>query len=161
MGTMFETPKPKEKSSQTTMWIVVVIVIVVVGVGFYFYTNGKTTTAPATAAVPAAASGPADPASDLRLTESPKLQKDSTGTTAVWLINLRNRSNTYTYSHIAYETTYTGADGATLAMNHGELKDSIGPGEEQSEQFRDTLYPNGTASYRLKITGATSSIAQQ
>jgi hypothetical protein len=157
---MFESPKSKEKSSQSTMWIIVIAVIVVVGVGFYFYTNSKGT-AQETASAPATASVPADPSNDLRMTEAPKLTKDSTGTTAVWLINLRNRSNVYKYSHIAYETTYLGADGSTLAMNHGELKDPIGPGEEQSEQFRDTQYPTGTASYRLKITGATSAVQQQ
>ena len=160
MGTMFETPKQKNESSQKGMWIGIVVVIVVIGAGFYFYTNSKSTTAPATASAPAAASTPADPVNDLRMTSPPKLEKDSTGTTAVWLIDLRNRSNTYTYSHITYETTYLGGDATVLATNHGELKDSIGPGEEQSEQFRDTLYPNGTVGYRLKITGATSTASQ-
>jgi hypothetical protein len=159
MGTMFETPKPKDASSQKTMWIIIVVVIVVVAVGFYFYTS-KGTTAPATASAPAAASAPADATNDLRVT-SVKMEKDSTGTTAVWLIDLRNRSNTYGYSHIAYETTYTGADGATLAVNRGELKDPIGPGEEVNETLRDTAFPTGTASYRLKITGATSAVPAQ
>jgi hypothetical protein len=48
-----------------------------------------------------------------------------------------------------------------LAVNRGELKDAIGPGEEQNEQFRDTAFPNGTAGYRIKITGGTSSVPQQ
>jgi len=156
---MFEAPQPKEKSSQAGMWIGVAIVVVIVGVGAYFFTSGKSTTAPATTSAPAA-SGPADPTNDLRVT-SVKMEKDSTGTTAVWLIDLRNRSNTYNYSHIAYETTYLGGDGVTLAVNHGELKDSIGPGEEQNEQFRDTTFPVGTASYRVKITSAASTVPQQ
>src|ERR1700722_14833833 len=113
MGTMFETPKPKDASSQKTMWIIIIVVIVVVGVGFYFYTSGSKTAAPATASAPAAASGPADPANDLRVT-SVKMEKDPSGTTAEWLIDLRNRSNSYAYSHITYETTYIGADGTTL-----------------------------------------------
>jgi hypothetical protein len=159
MGTMFEKPKQKDESSQKTMWIIIVVVIVVVGVGFYFYTNSKSATAPATASAPAAASGPADAMNDLRVT-SVKMEKDSTGTTAVWLLDLRNRSNTYSYSHIAYETTYLGVDGAALAVNHGELKDPVGAGEEVNEQFRDTTYPSGVASYRLKITGATSTVQQ-
>lgn len=163
MGTMFETPKPKEKASQTGMWIGIIVVVVVVAIGIFLFTNGgKSNTAPAagTASAPAAASGPADPAADLRITNM-KMEKDAAGTTAVWLIDLRNRSNTYNYSHIAYETTYIGADGTTLAVNHGELKDPIGPGEEQNQQFRDTAFPTGTAGYRIKITGATSNVPQQ
>jgi len=159
---MFEAPQQKEKSSQTGMYIGIVIVIVLVGVGVFFYTNGGTKTAatPASSSGPAAASGPANPTADLRIT-SMKMEKDATGTTAVWLIDLRNRSNTYNYSHIAYETTYIGADATTLAVNHGELKDAIGPGEEQNETFRDTAFPNGTAGYRIKITGATATVPQQ
>jgi hypothetical protein len=159
---MFEAPQPKEKSSQTGMYIGIVIVIVLVGVGVFFYTNGgtKTATTPAAGSAPAAASVPANPTADLRIT-SMKMEKDATGTTAVWLIDLRNRSNTYNYSHIAYETTYIGADATTLAVNHGELKDAIGPGEEQNETFRDTAFPTGTAGYRIKITGATATVPQQ
>ncbi len=157
---MFEAPKPKEEASRAGMWIGVAVVVVVVAAAAYFFTAGnKSATAPAESSAPAAASGPADAATDLRVT-SVKMEKDSTGTTAVWLIGLRNRSNTYTYSRIAYETTYSGADGAALAVNHGELKDSIGPGEEQNEQFRDATFPTGTASYRVKITGATSKVQQ-
>jgi flagellar basal body-associated protein FliL len=103
MGTMFEKPKQKDESSQKTMWIIIVVVIVVVGAGFYFYTNSKSA-APETASAPAAASGPADPMNDLRVT-SVKMDKDSTGTTAEWLLDLRNRSNSYSYSHTGYETT--------------------------------------------------------
>jgi hypothetical protein len=157
---MFETPKPKEKSSQAGMWIGVGIVVVVVAVGVYFFTRGsQSAVAPAMVSAPAA-SGPADAMNDLRIT-SMKMEKDATGTTAVWLIDLRNRSNTYGYNHIAYETTYISQDGTTLAVNRGELKDAIGPGEEQNEQFRDTAFPNGTAGYRIKITGGTSSVPQQ
>ena len=160
---MFEAPQQKEKSSQTGMYIGIVVVIVLVAIGVFFYTSGGTktaTTAPAAGSAPTAATGPANPTTDLRIT-SMKMEKDATGTTAVWLIDLRNRSNTFNYSHIAYETTYIGADATTLAVNHGELKDAIGPGEEQNETFRDTAFPNGTAGYRIKITGATATVPQQ
>jgi len=41
---------------------------------------------------------------------SARMEKDRAGTTAVWLVDVSNKSNAYTYSSIQYETTYVGPD---------------------------------------------------
>jgi hypothetical protein len=153
---MFEAPQPKEKLSHTGLWIGIAVVVVVAAVGFFFLTsagNKNTSTTPAATAT----AEKADPASDLHVT-SAKMQ-NSAGT-AEWLIDVRNKSNSYSYSHIGYETTYGGADGGVIAVNHGEIPGSIGPGEEANEQVRDAAYPANTAWYKVKITGATATAAQ-
>jgi hypothetical protein len=75
----------------------------------------------------------------------------------MWSVDIKNSSPDYTYSNIAYETTYAGADNSILGTNQGKIAAvSIGPGEEQTANFRDALYPAGTAWYKIKITGATA-----
>jgi hypothetical protein len=86
------------------------------------------------------------------------MDKDPTGTTAVWLVEIRNQSPVYTYNKISYETTYAGADNSVLLQNHGELTISVGPGESQTTQMRDALYPSGTAWYKFRVVDAASSI---
>ena len=110
------------------------------------------------AAVPdAAAQANSDPVHDLRVV-SAQMTKDYTGTTAAWTVEIKNQSPTYTYSNIAYETTYAGADNATLADNHGAIPSfTLGPGESQQTEFKDTGYPSGTAWFKFRVTGATAS----
>jgi hypothetical protein len=135
-----------------------VVVLAIVGALIYLNSKSALKSSPATAAkttgtpVPA---GKADPVSDLRIL-STKMDKDYTGTTAMWLVDVKNGSPTYTYSHIKYETTYGGAGDSIVGQNQGEIPITIGPGEERSAQFRDALYPTGTAWFRLKITGAAA-----
>lgn len=157
---MFEAPEQQVPRSKAGLWVGVAI-IVAVAIGAFVYVNsggGKKASVPSAAATtaPAAAAGPADPVKDLRIV-SASMDKDYTGTTAQWLVDVRNESAAYTYSNIAYETTYAGADNSILLTNHGTIKLTLGPGEDQSTQFRDALYPAGTSWYRIRITGATSS----
>ncbi len=67
-----------------------------------------------------------------------------------------NRSPYYSYSNIAYETSYLNADGKVIASNKGTLPLSLGPAGEKNTQLRDLTYPNGTASYKIRVTSATS-----
>lgn len=155
---MFEAPQPKEKPGHTGMWIGIAVVVVVVAVAFFFVSSsGNKNTGSTSGGSAAAPAGKADPANDLRVTSA---KMENSNGTAVWLIDVRNRSNNYSYSHIAYETTYGGADGGVIAVNHGEIPGSIGPGEESNEQVRDAAYPTNTAWYKVKITGATATAAQ-
>jgi hypothetical protein len=156
---MFETPETKRESSGAGLYIVIAIVVVLIAGGAWAYMNSKGgSAAPAAAAAPdAAAQANSDPVKDLRVV-SAKMEKDYTGTTAVWSVEVKNQSQTYSYSNIAYETTYAGADNATLADNHGSIAGfSLGPGETQDTQFKDAGYPAGTAWFKFRVTGATAS----
>ena len=156
---MFETPETKGESSGLGMWVGILVAVAVIIGGVVFFMSKKTTgssAAPTTAS--AAASGPSssDAVKDLRIV-SKKLDKDYTGTTAMWSVEIRNMSQVYTYSNIQYETTYIGRDGAGLGDNKGTIPSlSLDPGESQTTEFRDTLYPSGTALYNIKIIGATA-----
>jgi len=37
---------------------------------------------------------------------------------------------------------------------------TLDPGDEQTTQFRDLLYPSGTALFRFNITGASATASQ-
>jgi hypothetical protein len=68
---------------------------------------------------------------------------------------LRNRSTVYAYSDMQYEVSYIGADGKSLAVNRGTIKDSIEPGEEKNvPEFMNGLYAIGTARYQFVLTDA-------
>ena len=142
------------------MFVGVGIVVVLAVVGFAAYVHfggGAATPATAPAQRASATAEKADPVHDLRVV-SAKMDKDLTGTTAMWLVELRNQSQTYTYSKISYETTYAGADNTILLQNKGEMTLTIGPGEDQSTQVRDALYPTGTAWYKFKIVDAKATV---
>jgi hypothetical protein len=154
---MFEASQTAEKSSGSGMWIVLSIVIVLAIVGALAYKNRDTATKTATqmaAATPANQAG-ADPVKDLRVV-SAKMDKDYTGNTAMWSVDLKNQSSTFTYSNVGYETTYIGGDNSVLLQNHGKVQVTLEPGEEETEQVRDVLFPTGTALYRFRITDANS-----
>ncbi len=155
---MFEASQKEQESSKSGTIIIIMIVLVLAVVGFlaYKYSGGPKSAAPAAAGQATGAPAKnADPTHDLRITDK-KMDKDYSGTTAQWMVGIRNMSPSLTYSHIQYETTYGGADNSVLATNKGEMNATIAPGESQSVQFRDTLYPSGTAWYSVKITGATA-----
>jgi hypothetical protein len=158
---MFESPQEQVPDNKVGIWIGVAIVAVI-AIASYIYVNHKpASNAPASAASTASMGGETsvpggDPVKDLRVV-SVTMQKDYTGTTAQWLVDLKNNSATYTYSKIAYETTYIGANDNVLLVNHGTMNLTLGPGEDQSTQFRDALYPDGTTIYRINVTGASSS----
>ena len=156
---MFEAQENRETRGSRT-WIVLFSVIAVAGVGVLLYTmskGGANLRAPVAAAATATPVGPADPAHDLKVFTA-RMEKDSTGTTAVWLVDLRNKSNAYTYSSIQYETTYIGADNRVLTVNKGTISITLEPGEEKNSEVRDILYPAGTTWYKFKIIGANAKV---
>jgi len=143
------------------MWIGVTLVIVVACVGGFWLVNshGSKGAAPGGTAAAAAPAGPAqttaDAVHDLHIV-SAKMDKDVSGTTAVWAVDIKNNSAVFTYSDIAYETTYAGGDNSVLLQNRGKIPVTLGPGDEETETIRDALYPNGTAWYKFRIDSATS-----
>ncbi|HXQ26267.1 MAG TPA: hypothetical protein VN822_07660 [Candidatus Acidoferrales bacterium] len=142
------------------MWIGILVAVVVVAAAVVFYMDSKggaksAAPAAASAAASAAAQANADPVHDLRRV-SVKMDKDPSGTVAVWSVDLRNLSQTYGYKDIAYQTTYIGADNSVLLQNTGKITLSLDPGDEQTTTFRDALYPSGTALFKFDVTGATA-----
>jgi len=157
-GSMFEPPKEQQQESSKSLWIGVAVVVAVLAGGALFYMSQHGEKAPA-ATMPAAAAGPADPVRDLKIQRA-TMDKDRTGTVAVWLVSIENRSSSYAYSNIQYETTYIGADSKPILVNQGTIPITIGPGEELNREVRDALYPSGTAWFKFKITGAKAAVQQ-
>jgi len=152
--TMFESPLKQEKeSSKTGLWIGIGIVVVLAVVALIYVTSKRSAKGPAPVAT--LTNVKADPVHDLRVV-SAKMDKDFSGTTAMWSVDIKNSSAELTYSNIAYETTYAGADNRVLLVNQGKIPITIGPGDDQSAQFRDTLYPTGTIWFKIRITNATA-----
>ncbi|HXN50399.1 MAG TPA: hypothetical protein VN943_00580 [Candidatus Acidoferrum sp.] len=158
---MFEGAQEQKQSSSNRMLVTIVVVVAAAAVGGVLYTmskSGSKPAAPLTAAAAApAAAGKADPVHDLKIL-SARMEKDRTGTTAVWLVDIDNKSKAYTYSSIQYETTYVGPDNAAILVNKGTIPFNLAPGEERNTQIRDVLYPTGTAWYKFRITGATPTV---
>jgi hypothetical protein len=159
---MFEAQQEEDQQSSRRGTIIVVsIVLVLAIVGTLVYLDAKgylksTSTSAATSASPGAV-GNADPVKDLRII-STKMDKDpTTGTTAVWLVDLKNSSQTLTYNHIKYQTTYGGPNDSVIGQNTGEMTASLGPGEEQNVQFSDAQYPANVQWFKVAITGADAS----
>jgi uncharacterized protein (UPF0333 family) len=157
---MFEA-QAKERSGGSGLLIGICIVVVLAVVGTLAYLNKGATkgseasaSAATTGAVPSGLKGNA--AKDLHIV-SATMDKDYTGNLAVWSVDLKNESQEYTYSNIGYQTNYFGRDNGVLVQNKGQISLSLGPGEEQSTQFRDVLYPNNTAWYRFTVVGADTS----
>jgi hypothetical protein len=158
---MFEAAQEQKQSKSNRIVVTIFVLAAAVAVGGVLYTmskSGSKPAAPVTAAAAApAAAGAADPIHDLRIV-SARMEKDRAGTTAVWLVDINNRSKAYAYSSIQYETTYVGPDNAALLVNKGTIPLNLAPGEEQNTQIRDVLYPAGTAWYKFRVTGATSTV---
>jgi Rieske Fe-S protein len=153
---MFEGPKENKELELHKGWIALFVVIAVVLVVVSFRILARTTTK-ANAPAAATAAAAADPVKDLKI-ERATMQKDSLGTTAVWVITLANQSGKFTYSEITYQTQYVGADNSLIVQNQGTIPGSIAPNEEHSTEIRDTAYPTGTAWYRFKVTGAKAKL---
>jgi hypothetical protein len=154
---MFEIPQEQKQSSSSRMLVTIFVVVAAAAAGGVLYKMSKGSdkpAAPVTAAAAPASAGKPDPVHDLKIL-SARMEKDRTGTTAVWLVDIDNKSKAYTYSKIEYETTYVGPDNAALVVNKGTIPFNLAPGEEQNAQIRDVLYPAGTAWYKFRITGAT------
>jgi hypothetical protein len=153
---MFEVPVDKQeaKLKYERVGISILVLLVIAGAVFYFMPKQS---AKQSAPVAAAPSAPADPVHDLKIVRV-TMNKDPMGTTAVWLVTLQNKSASYTYSNIKYETSYIGPNDKPLAVNQGSMADTFGPGDEHNSQIRDILYPNGTAWYKFKIVDAKSAV---
>jgi type II secretory pathway pseudopilin PulG len=154
-GYMFEAPQQAKPSGSTGLWIAIAVIVVLAAVGGYFFLQSQgAANRQATASAAVAAKGNADAVRDLKIQRT-SMDKDRNGTASVWAVTIENKSSGYSYSNIAYETTYIAADGQVLMINKGTIADGIGPGEQKGITAHDPLYPAGTARYMMKITGAT------
>ena len=154
---MFETPQEIKPSASKGLWLGIALVVIVVGLGVYFFIATRSAKQmPAAVSASAQPKGDADAVRDLKVQRS-TMDKSQNGTATVWLVTIENKSQTYTYSNIQYETTYVGADDHALLINKGTLAASLAPGEQKNSQINDVLYPAGTVRYRFRITGASSS----
>jgi hypothetical protein len=164
---VFEGTQPEAQSSSKSPWLILLLVAALVLGGALIYVMSKSNPrVPLTAAnssdstsstKPAVPAGKADPTHDIKVSGA-TMDKDRTGTTAVWLVTLENKSQSYTYSAIKYETSYMGADNNSILVNQGTITVSLAPGEQKKSEFRDALYPAGTAWFKIKVTGATASV---
>jgi len=158
---MFEAAQEQKQSGSNRMLVGIFVVVAAIAVGGVLYTmskSGSKPTAPVTAAAAApSAAGKADAVHDLKIL-SARMEKDRAGTTAIWLVDVSNKSKAYTYSSIQYETTYVGPDNAALLVNKGTVPFNLAPGEERNAQIRDVLYPAGTSWYKFRIIGATPAV---
>lgn len=96
----------------------------------------------------------ADPLRDLKLLSSDFRQ---TGITADWLVTIENKSASYSYTNIQYETTYSGDPNEMPLVNRGTIAETILPGEQKSWLIHDGNYPAGAVRQQIAITGATAS----
>src|SRR5216684_8448276 len=153
---MFETPEEVKQKEPKGFWIGIVVVLVVVVVGGYFFVKFRDNAAKQASAAnaPAVPKGNADPVHDLKIQRA-TMNKDRNGTMAVWLVTIENKSSAYSYSKIAYETSYVGAANNAILINKGTIPGTLGPGEQKNSEINDALYPAGTAWYKIRITGAT------
>jgi hypothetical protein len=157
---MFEA-QTKEKSGGSGLLIGICIVVVLAVVGTLAYMNKGSAKGSEGSSAAATGAAPAhqlkgDPVKDLHIV-SYKMEKDYTGNLAMWSVDIRNQSQVYTYSNISYQTNYFGGDNSALVQNKGNISLSLAPGDEQSTQFRDVLYPDNTAWYRFTVVGADAS----
>ena len=158
---MFEAAQEQAQTSSNRMLVAVFVIVAAAAAGGVLYTMSKGGGKPAapvtTSAAAPSAAGKADPVHDLKIL-SARMEKDRTGTTAIWLVDVDNKSKAYTYGSIQYETTYVGPDNAALLVNKGTIPFNLSPGEERNAQIRDVLYPAGTSWYKFRIIGATPSV---
>lgn len=154
---MFEaSEEAKTSGASKGLWIVFAVVVLAIAVGGYLFISKAKASKPSPVVAAATPTGPADPVRDLKVQRA-TMSKDRTGTTAVWLVSVQNRSASYTYSNIQYETTYVGSNNVAILINKGTIPVSIEPGGQQNSEINDALYPAGTAWYKIRITGANAS----
>ncbi|HTX14604.1 MAG TPA: hypothetical protein VMD77_04855 [Candidatus Baltobacteraceae bacterium] len=156
---MFEEQQVEDQQSNRRGMIVVisiVLVLAIVGTLVYLDSKGDLTSSSASASSAAPAAVKGDPVKDLHFVSEPTMVKDDSGA-AAWLLDLRNESQTLTYSHIKFHTTYGGANQSVIAQNDGEMSVTLAPGEEQNVQFKDIQYPDNLQWFRVNITSADAS----
>jgi len=156
---MFETPEEAKQTEPKGFWIGIAVVIVVAAAGGYLFLRSRGNVAkpsPAAASASATAKGDVDPVHDLKVQRA-TMSKDRTGTTAVWLVSIENKSASYSYGNIEYETTYVDANNNSILINKGTIPVTIEPGGQKSSEINDALYPAGTNWFKIRISGATAS----
>jgi len=135
---MFEAAQEQKQAGSNKMVVGVFVVIAAVAVGGVLYTMSKNSgkpSAPKTAAAGAPVpAGKADAEHDLKILSS-RMEKDRLGTTAVWLVDINNKSKTYTYSSIQYETTYVGPNNAALVVNRERFRCNWGRARKETRRF--------------------------
>jgi len=156
---MFDGSQEAKSSASMGMWTGVGVFALALAIGGYmFISKAKSAKlGPVVAAQAAQPTGPADPVRDLKVQRA-TMGKDRTGTTAVWVVSIENKSASYTYSNIQYETTYVGANNTAILINKGTIAATIEPGGQKNSEIDDALYPAGTAWYKIRITGAKASL---
>jgi hypothetical protein len=154
---MFDASQEAKSSASMGMWTGVGVVALAISIGGYMFIAKAKSTKPGPVAAAQQPAGPADPVRDLKVQHA-TMGKDRTGTTAVWAVSIENRSASYTYSNIEYETTYVGVNNIAILINKGTISTSIEPGGQKSSEINDALYPAGTAWYKIRITGAKASV---
>lgn len=156
---MFEGSQEEKSTATMGMWTGVGLVALAIAIGGYVFVSKAKSAKPGPAAAAQAAQPtvPADPVRDLKVQRA-TMGKDRTGTTAVWMVNIENKSASYTYSSIEYETTYVGANNTAILINKGTINASIEPGGQKNSEIADAMYPAGTAWYKIRITGAKASV---
>lgn len=155
---MFETPEAAKQTEPKGFWIGIAVVIVLAAVGGYVFVKSRGNVRqplPTAASASVPVKGDANPVRDLKVQRA-TMSKDRTGTMAVWLVTLENKSAIYSYSNIKYETTYVGADNNAILVNQGTIAATLAPGDQKNSEINDALYPVGTVWYKLRITGASS-----
>lgn len=158
---MFEDTEEVEKSTAPKgMWVGLAVVGVLLIAAAAFYLRSTRNQRAAASSAPSAAAQAqvkdADPVRDLKVQRA-TMNKDRTGTTAVWLVSIENKSPSLTYSNIQYETTYVDANNNSILVNKGTIPVTITPGDQKNSEINDALYPAGTAWYKIRITGASAS----
>jgi hypothetical protein len=157
---MFETSQQEQSSGSGKVVAGVVAVVVVLLAAVYFlFLRGQEGTAPGgaqpAATQGAAATGPADPMKDLKITKS-TLHRDQTQTMAMWDIQVENRAKGVGYKDIKYATNYYNAQDSLIYHNEGTLTESVDPADQHTySNINDGLYPVGTVRYTIEIKGAT------
>jgi hypothetical protein len=153
---MFETPEEVKPKASMGLWIGIALVAALVAVAGFFYmkSKGNANRQASAASTPSVVKGNADPVHDLKIQRA-TMNKDRNGTMAIWLVTIENKSKSYAYSKIEYETTYVGADNNAILINKGTIPAAIGPGEQNNAEINDAFYPAGTSWYKIRITGAT------
>jgi hypothetical protein len=153
---MFETPEEVKQKEPKGFWIGMAVAALVIAGGAIYFTMSRGSAQRPAGGSTASPKTAADPIHDLKVQRA-TMTKDRNGTTAVWLVTIENKSADYNYSNIKYETSYIGVDNVAILTNQGSIAATISPGEQNSSQINDALYPAGTSWYKFRITGATSS----
>jgi hypothetical protein len=152
---MFEAAQEQKQAGSNKMVVGAFVVIAAVAVGGVLYTltkNSGQPSAPKTAAAGAPVpAGKADAEHDLKILSS-RMEKDRLGTTAVWLVDIDNKSKTYTYSSIQYETTYVGPNNAALVVNKGTIPVQLGPARRKTRRSATCCIRRGRPGTSLELS---------